>query len=158
MAPEWIIEEFGYTIQELATIINDIDGLGTTHKDTRCCKIEYGINYYGQNSLEVHGLPHLCYIVQWDNFLDRYKRVRFTYEGKYFYEDMYITDVISFLKNELKKITPGMIVKPERHGYWAFNGRYYTCSYCGHEPSKKDVHTYYCPSCKAIMDLANVNR
>ena len=141
MAKDWIIEEFGYTLQEVAKIINDI-GLGTTHKDTRCCKIEYGtINYYGQNILEVHGLPHLCYIQQWDSFLDRFKRVRFTYEGKYFYKDMYITDVNSFLKDELKKIPPGTIDKPEKHGYWAFNGGYprkiYTCSYCGQELSEE---------------------
>ena len=49
MAPDWIIEEFGYTLQEVAKIIND-EGLGTTHKDTRYCKLEPGIRYYGENS------------------------------------------------------------------------------------------------------------
>ena len=161
MAPDWIIEELGYTLQEVAKIIND-EGLGTTHKDTRYCKLEPGIRYYGENSLEVHGLPHLCYIEQWDYFQNRSKRVRFTYEGKYFYKEMYITDVISFLKDELKKIHPGTIVKPEKHGYWAFNGgiprKIYTCSYCGHELSEEEaLFAYYCPSCKAIMDLADVN-
>lgn len=161
MAPDWIIKEFGHTLQEVAEIINNLNRLATTHKDTRCCRIEYGINYYGENRLEVHGLPHLCYIVQFDNFLDRFKRVRFTYEGKYFFEDMDITDVISFLKDELKKIPPGTIVKPEKHGYWVLKSPsmiYKCCSYCGYELSRnKALFANCCPSCNAIMDLANVN-
>ena len=72
-----------------------------------------------------------------------------------------ITDVISFLKDELKKIPPGTIVKPEKHGYWVLKSPsmiYKCCSYCGYELSRnKALFANCCPSCNAIMDLANVN-
>lgn len=103
MERDWIIENFGYTLQEVAEIINRM-GLRTTHQDTRCTKIEFGtINYYGENILLVHGLPHKCIIAQRSMFIDRHPTFFFKYEGEYF-KNMYVESIISVLKNELKKV------------------------------------------------------